>query len=449
MDTTKGTDTRTSDQAPTVGTSSTRQTSLAGTTRRFPKGRALFQRALKVIPTGIPGHLGPVESQFIPVDAYPFYAERAAGTRFWDVDGNEFIDYMCAYGPNVLGYNHPVVEKAVARQAQLGNCMALPSARQVELAELLVDTITIADWAVFMKNGNDATNLAIMTARAATGRKKVVLVKGGYHGVAPWTQKAGKPGITSEDVANNLYVEWNRIDQLRRLIEEYADEIACFMATPYHHPVFQDNELPEPGYWAEVEHLCRTNGIVLAIDDVRAGFRLALGGSADHFGFTPDLACYCKAIANGYNISALVGRDDLRSAVSDVFFTGSYWSSAVPMAAAIATITELKRIDGPALMHKHGTLLTDGLRAAARDAGLDLRVTGMPAMFYMRITNDDSLMMTQEFTAECARRGVFFTSHHNHFVNCSVGEADIATTVEIAHDAFRTVAAAHPEVAGR
>lgn len=414
-------------------------------TYTYAASRELFERAVKVIPTGIPGHLGPVESQFIPVEAYPFYVDRVQDSHFWDLDGNRFIDYMCSYGPNVLGYNNPVVEAAAAEQRKKGDCMALPGVKQVELAELMVDTVTIADWALFAKNGNDATSLAILTARAATGRKKAILVKGGYHGVAPWTQKAGRAGITEEDVANNLYVEWNNYEQLEQLVRDHPGEIAVFMATPYHHPVFQDNELPVEGYWQKVEKLCHDNGIVLAIDDVRTGFRLSLGGSADYFGFKPDLACYCKAIGNGYNISALVGNDAMKDAVSDVFYTGSYWHSSVPMAAAIATINEMKRLDAPKLMNEKGRILTEGLVRAADDHGITLKVSGMPALFYMRITNDDSLMMTQEFTAEATKRGAFFVSHHNHFINTSLTEEDIDTTLSIAHEAFKIVAANNPD----
>lgn len=405
--------------------------------------RQMFERALKVIPTGIPGHLGPVNSQFIPVTAYPFYVDHVQDSYFWDIDGNRYIDYMCAYGPNVLGYNNGVVEAAVQAQRVRGDCMALPSVRQVELAELLVETITIADWAFFAKNGNDVTTLAAMTSRAATGRKKILMVKGGYHGSAPWTQKAGRPGVTDEDVANNLYVEWNNLKEFEQIVSDNRGQIAMFISTPYHHPVFTDNVLPADGWWPAVERICRENGIVLAIDDIRAGFRCALGGSADYFGFKPDLACYCKAIANGQTISALVGTNALRNAVSDVFFTGSYWSGSVAMAGAIATIRELQRLDGANLMIDKGRRLTDGMVKAAADCHLNLKVSGMPSMFYVRITDDDSLMMTQEFTAECTRRGAFLVSHHNHFINCSLTDADIAETIEIAHEAFKVVAKRH------
>ena len=415
---------------------------------RYAESRALFERAARVIPSGIPGHMGPVQSQFIPIDAYPFFADRARGSYFWDVDGNRFIDYMCAFGPNVLGYNNPVVEEAADQQRRSGDTMALPSRRQVELAELLCETITGAQWALFMKNGNDATTLALMVARAATGRKKAVLVRKGYHGVAPWTQHSGRPGVLEEDVANNLYVEWNDFEQLEQAVRDHPGEIAVFMASPYHHPIFEDNSLPAPDYWQKVRELCDRHGIVLAVDDIRAGFRISMAGSADYFGFVPDLSCYCKALGNGYNIAALVGSEQLRDAASSVFYTGSYWYGAVPMAAAIATIKELSRIDGPRLMNENGRRLTGGLVEAARDHGIHLVVSGMPSMFYLRVANDNSLMMTQEFTAEAARRGAFFVSHHNHFVNTSLSDEDIDTTVSIAHEAFGAVARNNPDRIG-
>ncbi|MDC7239728.1 MAG: aminotransferase class III-fold pyridoxal phosphate-dependent enzyme, partial [Spirochaetales bacterium] len=277
------------------------------TLNSYTKSMDLFQRALKVLPAGIPGHQGPVQSQFIPTTAYPLYADRVKDSYFWDLDGNKFIDYMCAYGPNVLGYNNDVVEAAAREQYEKGNCMALPGRKQVEFAELLVDTIEMADWAFFMKNGGDATGFARLIAHAATGREKVIMVEGGYHGVAPWTQSVTHAGITDGDVGNNLTVPWNDTAAVERLVKKYPRRIAAFIATPYDHRVFADNVLPAEGYWQKIRKICDENGIVLIIDDVRCGFRLDLGGSARYFGFEPDLACYCKALANGYPVSAVVG----------------------------------------------------------------------------------------------------------------------------------------------
>ena len=149
----------------------------------YENSRAQFARACKVIPSGIYGHLGPAEGCMIPVEAFPLYCDHAKGSYFWDVDGNRFIDYMCAYGPNVLGYNDPDVDEAARRQMEKGNCTTNPSPVMIDFAELLVDTVASADWAFFAKNGNDVTTLAVMTARAHTHRKKIVFFKGYYHGV--------------------------------------------------------------------------------------------------------------------------------------------------------------------------------------------------------------------------------------------------------------------------
>ncbi len=167
-------------------------------------------------------------------------------------------------------------------------------------------------------------------------------------------QQLGYPGIIEEDVANNIYVDWNDFEQVERVVRENPGEIACFMATPYHHSIFTDNELPEEGYWQKIRKLCTDNGIVLAIDDVRCGFRLNIAGSDHHFGFNADLMCFCKALANGWNVSALCGIDALKDAASSVMYTGSYWLSAVPFAAGIATIEKLKKINGPKYMFDIG-----------------------------------------------------------------------------------------------
>ena len=183
------------------------------------KSREQYLRACKVIPSGIYGHQGPAEGCYTPVEAWPLFSQRAEGSYFWDVDGNRFIDYMCAYGPNVLGYNDPDVDAAAAEQRAIGDCTTLPSTKMIEFAELLVDTVASADWAFFAKNGNDVTTLAVMTARAYTHRKKIVFFKGYYHGVSPWTQKIDYAGVIEEDVMHNLYCEWNNFDQLAELFQ--------------------------------------------------------------------------------------------------------------------------------------------------------------------------------------------------------------------------------------
>ena len=412
-------------------------------TYEYPKSRAAFERACKLIPSGIYGHQGPAEGCYVPVSAFPFYASRAQGSYLWDLDGNRFIDYMGAYGPNVLGYNDPDVDEAAARQRAVCDCTTLPHPVMIDFADLLVDTVACADWAFFAKNGNDATSGAILTARAHTHRKKIVFFKGYYHGVSPWSQKIDYPGIIEEDVVNNIYVKWNDFEELARVFDENKDQIAAVIGQPYMHGNFADNELPAEGFWQKVRQLCDDSGAVLIIDDVRAGWRLELAGSDHYFGFQADLICFCKAIANGYNVSALCGREFLKNAVSSLSFTGSYWMSAVPFAAGIACIEKMKRLGCPQLLIDKGEQLKQGLIAAAQKYGFDLHVSGVPSLFYLRIADDLSLMLHQEWIAECVQRGVFFTNHHNHFINASLSDADIAETVEIADEAFSVVRERH------
>ncbi len=410
------------------------------------KSTELFARATKVIPSGVYGHLGPAEGQFIPVNKWPRFSEKAEGSYFWDVDGNKYIDYMCAYGPNVLGYCDPDVDAAAIAQIKLGNCTTSPSKIMIDCAELLVDTVNCADWAFFAKNGNDVTQAAIMTARAHTHRKKIIFFNGFYHGVSPMVQKIDYPGVLPEDVANAIYVNWDDIDGLKQAIEENKGEIAGLIAQPYNHGNFNDNSISSKEFWQQVRKLCDDNGIILIIDDVRAGFRLDLAGSDHYFGFKADLICFCKALANGYNMSALCGREFLKSTVSGLSYTGSYWMSAVPFAACIATINKLKALDAPKLFLEKGTALTQGLVKAGKEHGFDLIASGAPALFYLRIANDNSLLLHQDWVAECVNRGVFFTSHHNHFINASLTDEDINRTIEIAEEAFKVVAKNHPEI---
>ena len=410
------------------------------------KSRAWFDRALNVIPSGIYGHLGPSEGLFLPLEKWPLISSKAKGTYFWDMDGNRYLDLMCAYGPNVLGYGDPDVDRAAMEQLMAGNCTTAPSYKMVECAELLTDTVACADWAFFMKNGTDATTFGVLTARAATGRKKTIFLRGYYHGNQPWAMKADYPGILPEEVANNIVVPWFDIPALESAWDQAKGDVAALIAQHYDHGNFYDNRCASKEYWAQVREFCTKHGIVLIIDDVRTGFRLDLQGSDHYYGFQADIICFCKALANGYNMSAACGRESLRAAASSLSYTGSYWMSAEPFAACIACINKMKALDTPAMFRRIGTKLTEGFREAGKAHGFDLVVSGEPALFYLRIANDDSLMLHQEWVAECVSRGLFITSHHNHFINAAITDEDIALAIDIAEDAFGVVARRHPEL---
>lgn len=406
-------------------------------TYKYDKSAELFARAKKVIPNGIYGHLGTTHST--PLECYPIFSDHAKGAYFWDVDNNKFIDYMCAYGPNVLGYNDDDVNAAALAQLEKENAVSVPSPKMIEFAELMVDTVDMADWAFFAKNGGDVTNYAYMVAKAATGRKKVILVRGNYHGVSPWMKAVGAPGTVKDEQANNIYVDWNNVEQVEQAIKDNPGEIACFMSTPYYHPAFATNIMPEEGYWQKIRKLCTDNGIVLAIDDVRCGFRLDLAGSDKYFGFKADLMCFCKSLANGWNVSALCGIDALKDAAENVYYTGSYWLSAAPFAAGIATIKKLKELDGANYMLAMGKRYTNGLSRLAVSYGYNLEASGAPSLFYVKL--NDSKEINETWIAECVRRGVFMTNFHNHFTCCAMTEKDVDDSLEVVDEAFKAIKA--------
>lgn len=410
------------------------------------KSRAWFDRALKVIPSGVYGHQGPSEGLFLPMEKWPLISSRAKGAYFWDMDDNRYLDLMCAYGPNVLGYNDPDIDSAAIAQLKVENCVTAPSYKMVECAELLVDTVACADWAYFMKNGTDATTFSVLCARAHTGKKKIFFLEGYYHGNDQWAMKVDYPGILPEDVANNRVIPWFDLNALQQAYNACNGDVAALIAQPYDHGNFADNRVANREYWCQVREFCDKHGMLLIIDDVRAGFRLDLAGSDHYYGFKADIICFCKALANGYNMSAACGGEHLKATASSLSFTGSYWMSAVPFAACIATLNKMKALDTPRLFRENGTKLTEGFKAAAAEHGFELVVSGEPALFYLRIANDNSLMLHQEWVAECVSRGLFIASHHNHFLNAAIGPEEIELATQIAEDAFAAVAKKHPEI---
>jgi glutamate-1-semialdehyde 2,1-aminomutase len=404
---------------------------------RFARSRALFERATHVIPGGIYGHMSPAVA--LPGE-FPYYAERAEGSHYWDVDGNEYIDYLCGYGPMVLGHQHPEVEEAAGRQQRQALCLNHPSAVMVDLAEHLVSLIDFSAWAVFGKNGSDMTTWAVQVAREHTQRRKILKVAGAYHGIDPWCTP-GHGGLLPEDRAHVLEFHWNDLESFEQLRRCHRDDIAGVIMTPFHHPAFKPSQMPAEGFWAHIESACRQDGIVLILDDIRAGFRLNLRGSHRFFGFEPDLICLCKAIANGHALSAALGRAELRVAASKVFLTGSYWNSTPAMAAALACLKILERENVVTTLAHQGQKLLGGLVAAGRRHGYAVSPSGPPALPFISIGEDPSLRRQQRFCAEMARRGALLHPHHNWFMSAAHSTQDVTVTLTWADESFAALRA--------
>ena len=407
----------------------------------FAKSRALFERASEVVPGGIYGHVTPA---LLEPGESPYYAARAQGCRYEDVDGNAYLDFMCGYGPIVLGHGHPEVEEAVTRARAAGVCLNHPTETMVELAERLVGLIDFADWAVFAKNGSDVTTWCVQVAREATGRRKILTVEGAYHGWAPWCTP-GHGGLLEEDRAHIAQFRWNDSQSLQDAVTRHAGDIAAVMLTPFHHPMYVGSTLPDPEFVEAVNTVCEHEGILLIVDDIRGGFRINLNGSHREFGFTPDLGCYCKALANGYPISAAVGSARLKAAASRVFLTGSYWNGPAEMVAALATLHIIERDDVVGQLRERGTRFMRGLESAAGRAGFDVQLTGPPALPFMTFADDPGYRLRHAFARRCFRAGLFLHPHHNWFLCAAHDDQAIAEALATATQVFEQLAEYGPD----
>lgn len=397
--------------------------------------RSLRERAARVVPGGMWGHQ---RAASLP-EGYPQFFRSAEGCRVVDADGREYVDLMCSWGPIVLGHRHPAVEEAAQAQRLLGDCMNGPGEPMVRLAERLVETLPAADWALFQKNGGDATTACVMIARAATGRRKVLVARGSYHGVAPWCTPS-VAGVTAEDRAHVLHFDYNDVDSLAAAVREAGDDLAAVLVTAFRHDLGRDQEMPSPEFARAVRELSAKAGAALVLDDVRAGFRLDLRGSWERLGIRPDLSAWSKAIANGHALAAVTGADWLREAATRVFVTGSFWTASASMAAALATIDELHRIDGPAVMARAGQRLRDGIAAQARAHGVRLRQSGPPQMPLVLFDDDPGQKLGEVFCREALAHGAYLHPRHNMFLSTAHDDAAIDAVLAATDAGMRALA---------
>jgi glutamate-1-semialdehyde 2,1-aminomutase len=401
------------------------------------KDASLRERAAKVIPGGMWGHMNVAR---LPA-GYPQYFQQAKGCRLRDVSGKEYIDLMCGYGPIILGYGDEDVDAAAAEQRSRADVMTGPAECQVDLAELFVETIAHADWALFAKNGSDATTSCVTIARAASRKRKILVARGSYHGAVPWCSPSVN-GVTAEDRAHIIQFEYNDIASVERAVALAGDDFAGILVTAFQHDNRREQELPDLEFAKAVRRLCDEADAALIIDDVRAGFRIDMGGSWEPLGIKPDLSAWSKAIANGYALAAVAGNDRYRKAAQKVYLTGSFWCSAVPMAAAIATIRKLRRVDAIATMETTGRHLRTGIEQQAMAHGFDVRQSGPVQMPLLIFGNDPDCRLGDRFVTEVLARGVYMHPWHNMFLSAAHTMADIDEVLHATQGAFRAMAGA-------
>jgi len=409
---------------------------------RNSQDQNLRDRAQAVIPGGMYGHQA---VGLLPED-YPQFFSKGSGARLWDADGNELLDFMCAYGPNLFGYGHETINAAFVKQMAIGDTLTGPTALIVELAEAFTRLVTHADWAMFCKNGTDATSMAMVTARAHTRKKTIVLAKGAYHGAAPWCTPR-PAGTTKEDRANQVFCAYNDVASLEAAAAEAGDDLAAIFAAPLKHDAFIDQIAPDPVYARRARELCDQTGALLVVDDVRAGLRIARDCSWSKVGVQPDLSTWGKCLANGHALSALLGSDKARKAASHIYVTGSFWYQAAPMAAALETLRLVRETDYLENIERLGQRLRDGLAERALAAGFGLRQTGPVTMPLFLFEDDPDLRKGFCWSSAMLERGVYVHPWHNMFLCDAMTDADIDQALNAAEASFKVLKTQAPSLA--
>ena len=402
---------------------------------RLSQSQAWLGRSKKVIPscaqTFSKGY-----TQYVQGVA-PVFLERGKGCRVWDVDGNQYIDYVQGLLPNILGYAHDEVNAAAGEQLAQGHSFSLPHPLEVQLAERLTRLIPCAEMVRFGKNGSDATSGAVRAARAFTGRDRIACC--GYHGWQDWyigstTRNAGVPKALRSLTHPFTY---NDLASLERGLEEHHGEFAAIIMEPVN---FVE---PAPGFLEGVKHLAQRHGALLIYDEICSGFHFGLGGAQKLFGVTPDLACFGKAMGNGFPISCVVGRADVMRIFDEIFFSFTFAGEVASMAAAMKVLDILEQTDALARMESNGRTLQDGLSAMAREASLGnrLRVTGRPQWSLVKFSDQDgadSPLLKNLFQQEAVKRGVLLLATHN--MTAAHDAQAIHQTLEVYAEVLKTLA---------
>ena len=387
---------------------------------RYVKSEQLLERALQTIPLGSQT-FSKSKTQY-PFGVSPYFIQRGRGSHVWDVDGNEYVDFVNSLAAITLGYCDLDVDAAVRAQLEEGVIFSLPHPIEMQVAEEKVKLVPCAEMVRFGKNGSDATAGAVRLARAFTNRDHVAVC--GYHGWQDWyigstARNRGVPDATSALTHTWTY---NDIESLNQLFQKYPDKIAAVILEP------MNVAEPLPGFLASVKELTRKRGALLIFDETITGFRFAIGGAQQHFGVTPDLATFGKGLANGYPLSAVAGRADVMRLMEEIFFSFTFGGETLSLAAALATMQKLEREPVIETLYAQGRKVVDQLRTliVSSDAQDLLSVEGNPTWSFLVISDTDaysSLHSKTFFLQEMFARGILTVGTHN--MSYSHSDADL------------------------
>ena len=392
------------------------------------KSRELFEQALGLIPGGVLGARKPTD--FIDGE-YPIFLESGKGCRLLDVDGNEFIDFMCGYGPIILGYREEEVDEAVYKQIKdKGFCFTLTQKYQNQLAKKLTELVPCSELSIFLKTGSGATTAGVRIARAYTNKLKVM--RCGYHGWHDWCveMKGGIPPKFYEDV---FEFQYNNLNQLQDLMAAHGKETAAIIMTPFGHPNHQKMQVPAPGFLEGVREIADTYGAVLIYDEIRTCFRLSMGGAQKLYGVTPDLSVLGKAMANGYPISVVTGKKDVMMAAADkLFISSTFFGNSEGFVAALKTVEILERDDVLDNIWEKGERFLRKIQALIDKHDVGAELSGVAPMFYITFKKDETGAQKgkrTDFYTQLIRRGFFFSPYHHAYISFRHTEEDLELTL--------------------
>ncbi|ADB49675.1 aspartate aminotransferase family protein [Conexibacter woesei] len=414
----------------------------------------LRARALRVLPGGVNSN--------VRLDAPPVFFARGEGAWLWDVDGNDYVDHLLGQGPAFLGHAHPEVVARVAEACGTGMVFGAQHPLEVEAAELVRELVGWAEMVRLGMTGTETVQAAFRLARAVTGRTKIVRFEGQYHGwldnvlirFEPGPAQVATAGQPPSALADTIVLPWNDLGAVRAALELHGDDVAAIVTEPM--MLNQGAIEPAPGFLAGLKELAADAGALLIFDEVITGFRLALGGAAERYGVTPDLAVYGKALAGGFPVAALAGSAELmeRFGTAEVNHSGTF-NACVMAAAAVVASLEALRDDPPyARVRAHGVALMDGLREAAAEAGVPLRLQGPGIAFHASFAPEGSTpdeidvrdlrglrtldaARYQRFARALADAGVWVAGRGVWYVSAAHGERELDAALTRAAVALR------------
>lgn len=397
----------------------------------------MLKRALRTIPLGSQT-FSKSRTQY-PHGVSPYFIERAKGSRVWDVDGNEYIDFVNALCAVTLGYNDPDVTEAVRNQLEDGIIFSLPHPLEHQVAEKIVEIVPCAEMVRFGKNGSDATSGAIRLARAYTGRDHVAVC--GYHGWQDWyigstSRNLGVPQSTRRLTHAFLY---NDIDSLRKIFNEYPDQVAAVIMEP------MNTTEPKDGFLEKVADLTRKNGSVFIFDETITGFRYANGGAQEYFNVIPDLATFGKGLANGYPVSAVAGKADIMRLMEEIFFSFTFGGETLSLAAAKASMDKILAQPVIKTLWSQGKMLAEGSKSLIKKHGLEnvVSVQGKDCWSFL-IFSDSGAYSQLEFKTlflqEVFEKGILTIGTHN--MSYAHSDDDITRLLAVYDEVFAQIAKA-------